>query len=442
MIGETVANGLEPDARGPLHGLLAQALAALGGDPGELAAHWLGAGDAGLAAAAYLKAAQRALDGLADTEAISLATAGLDLEPPTETAAALQEIRAEARGRRGDIVGARTDLRAALSAELSGPARSRLLGKLAMLTFGADDLVRAGELAEVALVEAGSDRPARARALEIAALLDMNLDRRERADARAGDALSLYQELGDAKGAARVLDARAMATFLAGDVAGGTALLERAANLFEDSGDLVRVMTPRSTAGHGLVFAGDPAAGLTRTTSALELARTLGHPEGQTYALWHTAEALAALDRHEEARAAGEEALEIAQRIGHRGWTATAWRAIGIARQGAGDLDAALLAFQQSLDNSANLGLFASWAASRCALVMLALGRVDDAAAFVERALSEGPPLGHFEARWAEAELAAARGDSHAAELARSAVQLAEGAGVKQAVDRLTLLAD
>jgi tetratricopeptide (TPR) repeat protein len=218
-------------------------------------------------------------------------------------------------------------------------------------------------------------------------------------------------------------------------------LLRRAAELFEDAGDLVHVITPRSTAGHGLVFAGDPAAGLTLTRAAHDLATTLGNPEGETYALWHTAEALAALHRNDEAKAAATDALGIASRIGHRGWTATAWRALGIAQQGAGDLDAALRSFHNSLDASEHLNLFACWAASRCALVLVALGRPDEAAPFVARARSEGPPLGQFEARLAEAELAFARGDESVAGLARAALRVADDAGMRQHRARLSALA-
>lgn len=441
MIGETITDTLAPDARGRLHGLLAHALADDEAEPGELAAHWLGAGDTGRAAQAYRTAAAHALDAFADREALSLAETGLGLTPSGEIAAALHEISADARGRLGDIGAARADLRAAMSVHQGGPARARLLGKLAVLASGADDLIRAAELAELSLVEAGSDPAARARALEIAAVLDMNLDRAARAETRAAEALAIYEQLGEAKGTARVLDARAMATFLDGDVARGVRELERAANLFEDSGDLVRVVTPRSTAGHGLVFAGDPTAGLACATSAVEIARTLGHPEGQAYALWHTTEALAALGRSEDAIAAGDEALAIARRIEHRGWTATAWRAIGIARQSSGDLDAALNAFEQSLANSEHLNLFSSWAAARCALVLIARGRLDAAAQLVERALGEGPPLGHFEARLAQVELAAARGDPAVVELARKALELAAAAGVKQGAERLAELA-
>lgn len=441
MIGEVVAARLTDAARARLHGRLATALDRADGDPGERARHWLGARDLQRAARAYHAAAQDALDAYADSEAIAMADAGLAADGSGAFAAALHEARAEARARRGDIAGARADLRTALPTQRDGAVRARLLAHLATLASGAEDLLRAAELAELALVEAGPDEAARAGALEIAAVLDMNLDRAPRAQQRSDEALQLYQELGDARGAARVLDGRAMATFLDGQIRRGVQLLGRVADLFEDSGDLVRVLTPRSTSGHGQVFAGDAAGGLRLTGQALELARTLGHPEGQTYALWHTAEAYAALGRVAEALVTGREALAIAQTLEHRGWTATAWRAVGIAQQTAGDLDAALDAFERSLAISEHLNLFASWAAARSALVLVGLGRLDEARVRVRRALAQGPPLGHYEGRLAQVELAAARGEPATRALARDALRLADAGGMSQGRERLAALA-
>jgi hypothetical protein len=81
-----------------------------------------------------------------------------------------------------------------------------VLADLAMLALGADDLRRAAELAELALVEAGTDAAATARALEVASVADMNLARPGRAESRANEALARYTELGDSRGAARILD--------------------------------------------------------------------------------------------------------------------------------------------------------------------------------------------------------------------------------------------
>jgi DNA-binding SARP family transcriptional activator/tetratricopeptide (TPR) repeat protein len=439
MVNEAVASDLDTAARAHQHARIAAALDSTGADPAELARHWLAAGDRPRAAVAFSRAAHSALDAFADQEAVDAATAGLALAP-IETPELL-EIRAQALGRLGRIAAARDDLRAALAGRPTGADRARLLGRLAMLASGSEDLVRAAELAEHALLEAGSDQPARAQALEIASVLDMNLARRDRAEQRSAAALQIYQQLGDARGAARVLDARAMATFLDGDVRAGTSALRRAADLFEDSGDLVRVITPRSTSGHAMVFGGDAADGLRAATAALELARTLGNPEGQAYSLWHRAEALSALRRADEAMHDAREALEVATGLGHRGWTATAWRAVGIAAQAAGDLPDALAAFESSLSLSEHLHLFASWAAARAALVLVALGDSDRAAQMLTRVPAEGPPLARYETLLAQIELAAARGATDVPAQAREAISVFDRGGVRQGRDRLATLA-
>ena len=439
MVTEVVASGLDVAERASLHGDLARALRTEG-DPLLLAHHLRAAGDVHGAADAFAQAAQRAFDTFADDEAAHLAEAGLELALTASVRALLHEIRGQARNRLGDIPGGREDLRAALAVHTSGPPRARVLARLAMLASGAEDIVRAAQLAELAVVEAGDDAPIRARALEVASVLDMNIDRGDRSAQRAAQALALYERLGDANGMARIIDARAMAQFLDGDVRGGEVALRRAADLFEDSGDLVRVVTPRSTGGHALVFAGYAEQGLAHVTAALELARTLGHPEGQAYALWHRAEALAALGR-EEAAAEAADALAVATRIGHRGWTSTAWRAVGLAAQQRGDLEQALHAFRTSLELSEHLGLFACWAAARAAMVLVSQGAPREAVPLVERALSEGPPLGHYEARWAQVEVAAALGDVAAPALAREALGRLQTGGVRQGRERLTALA-
>jgi tetratricopeptide (TPR) repeat protein len=310
-----------------------------------------------------------------------------------------------------------------------------------MLTMGAQDPVRAAELAELALVEAGDDAAARAVALETAAILDVNLGRAERAAERADAALALFRSLGDGAGVARILDGRAMAAFLDGRITEAVGSFGRIAELFEDSGDLLRVVTPRSTRGHGLVFRAEPAAGLAETSAAVQLATDLGTPEGRAYALWHRSEALSALGRAVEAEADAREALAVARKVGHRGWTATAWRALGIALQGQQRLDDAAAAFGESAQAAGEtLTLFASWAAARCALVAVACGRLDEAARSVQRALAVGPPLGHYEARWAQVELAAARGRDDCTALASAARTRAEAGGHLASVPRLAAL--
>ena len=443
VVGEVVVETLSGAERGRLHGLLATALegepAAGGAEPSEVARHYREAGDRSAAAAAYRRAARRLLGVHASREAAELAGAGLDLDPTGTLAADLREIRAEARAIHGALDGAIADLRSALA--YGGPGRSRLLTRLAMLTSGARDPARAAELAELALVEAGDDAAERAMALETAAILDMNLGRPERARERAEEALALHRKAGDAGGVARILDGRAMATFLAGRIGEGVELFGRIAGLFEDAGELIRVVTPRSTAGHGLVFRARPAAGLEATGDALRLARELDVREGQAYALWHRSEALSGLDRAEEAEADAREALSIAREIDHRGWTATGHRALGIALQGQDRLDDAAEAFDRSATAAGDsLALFACWAAARSASVAVALGALDRAADAVGRALDLGPPLGHYEARLAQVELAAARGSEDLPELATAALAAARAGGHEVSRRRLEQL--
>jgi DNA-binding SARP family transcriptional activator len=439
MVTEVVVDRLDAAERARHHVSLARALATQ--DDHALVAHHLReAGDPARAAHAYARAAQRALDAFADDEATQLAGAGLALQASGSVGAALHETRGEARQRRGDIAGARKDMQEALALWPRGPEHARVLSRLAMLALGADDIVRGSQLAELAVAEASDDGPTRARALEVASILDMNLAAPQRAAQRAAEAHALYERLGDPGGMARIADARAMAQFLDGQIAHGGEALRRAADLFEDAGDLVRVVTPRSTGGHALSFAGRADEGLTLVSAARELARQLGHAEGQAFAGWHRAEVLVALGRLDEAAADAAETLAIATRIGHRGWTATAWRAVGIAAQERGDLDAARKAFTHSLELSDHLGLFASWASARLALVLAASGSAAEATAYVRRALDVGPPLGHYEARWAEVEVAAKLEDPRTAELARVALELMDAGGVRLGRDRLATL--
>jgi DNA-binding SARP family transcriptional activator/tetratricopeptide (TPR) repeat protein len=440
LVRETIAEGMADAERGRLHGMLAAALEAEGADPAELAAHHAGAGDAEAAARCYARAGAAVVEGSGGAQAIDLADAGLQLTTRPDIRRRLLDVRSQARARQGDLVGARQDIQDALAGCGPGAERAGLLDRLAMLFSGAEDLARASGLAEMAILEAGEDSAARARALEVAAILDMNLERPDRSRERSEAALELYTRSADAHGAARIMDSRAMATFLDGRIDAGIVLFRKVADLFTDSGDLLRAVTPQSTLGHALVFHGEPTAGFAQTEAALDLARALGHPEGQTYALWHRSEALAALGRTSGAIESAREGLAIAEGLGHRGWTATSLRALGIALTGRSDLDGACAAFTRSLQLSDGLSLFGSWAASRLARTLIAQGEVARAVPYTEQALAVGPPLAQYEARLARAELAAAREEPSLADLVADAVRRAEEGGACACVEPLRQL--
>jgi hypothetical protein len=102
---------------------------------------------------------------------------------------------------------------------------------------------------------------------------------------------------------------------------------------------------------------------------------------------------------------------------------------------------AAEQAFRDALHSAADWPLFTSWSSARIALVRLALGDASGAAPHVLRSLTAGPPLAHYEARLAHAELAAALGQPDAAQIARDALALAEAGGHLASIPRLRELA-
>lgn len=429
LIAEVIVEAIPPARRSVLHANLAQALRDDAADPGELAGHLEGAGDAAQAAAAHSSAARRRLERGAFDEADRHATAGLELDVGGAAHTDLLSTRAQARAARGRLTSARKDLRRALRRATAGPERAHLLTQLALLSLGAENLHRADELAELALVESGDDPASRARSLSIAAVVDMNLRRTEQSRARAGEALTLFRRLGDARGVADILDVRGMAEFLDGDVTGAIDAFDRVAALFEDTGQLVRIVTPRSTRGHALVFADRAGEGYADTVAALELAATLGHVEGMAYARWHGSEALTALGRVDEAITAAERALAAAHQIQHRGWTATANLALGLGYAAAGELARACTAYEQALELSEHLPLFRGWAAARLARARIGQGRLSDGETLIELAGEVGPPLGQYETRLADVELRVARKSPGARDVLRQARNAAQRGG-------------
>ena len=437
---DLVVRELDAVRRRRCHARLAAALDRTHGDPGELAVHLEGAGTPSEAAGAHARAAADRLGRAATDEAARHARAGLALDPDRPLRRELLRLDAEASAARGELGRARDDLRTALRDADDGPERAHLLTRLAMLSLGADDLHHAEELAERAILEAGEDPAACARALAVASVVDMNRDRSERSRERADRALRLYRSLGDAAGVASILDARAMAAFLDGDVGGAIAAFDRVADAFEDAGQLLQVVTPRSTRGHALVFAARPEAGLRDIEAAGALADVLGQAEGQAYTDWHRSEALTALGRVDDALRAARRAIATATAIDHRGWTVTGHLALGAACAAGGDPDGAQQAWRTAMEDGSTLPLFHTWAAARLARLHVAGGHLDEAGALVARALEQAPALGAYEARLAEVELLAARGDAGTPAALRRARTLARGGGHEasaQVLDRI-----
>ena len=367
----------------------------------------------------------------------------LGLDPSTEAfelqASVLQGVRNPAAALLGALVSdpGGSDPRTALAGRGSGPMRARTLASLAMLAAGSDDYRRAGELVEQAMADAEGDPRAMAEVLYVGSIVDMNLGELARSGTRADEALALFEQLGDDEGVANILDGRAMATFLDGRIADGVDAFERVAELFAASGTLARVITPRSTRGHGLVLMARPEEGLADAETALAIAEDLGEREAEAYASWHVAEALAALGRPDEAVAYAERSLAIAEDLRHREWTAAALRALGLAYRSAGETDLAEMAHRRGVETSEGMPLFRTWHAAGLAITLLDTGRIEEARRWVEEGVAGGPRLGLFEARLAAVRLAFATGDPEAEVRARELVTDAEAAGYHVVVQQL-----
>jgi DNA-binding SARP family transcriptional activator/tetratricopeptide (TPR) repeat protein len=440
-VAETVREALNAVERAGLHDRIARALPDDAVTSEERAIHLAGAGDLQAAAAAYAVAAGERLGGSAHRDARRLAGVGLTLGPVPAIRAELLEIRASARERDGERNAAREDLRAALACAGGTVARARLLTRLAAMSCGAEDLTHAGDLVDLALAAAGADPAARARALAVGAIVDMNVQQSERAEQRYAEARLLFERIGDVRGMADVFDARAMACFLDGHITKGIKAFDRVARLFADAGEVHRAVIPRSTRGHGLLFADLAQDALADTAKALALARSLGYAEGEAYASWHHSEALTAAGRTALAIETAERGLALAQRIGHRGWTAAAYRAHGMAQEAAGDLHLAQVSFGRSLAAADGFPLLTSWAHARLGRVLILLGDTAGSARHIDTALATGPPLGHYEARLARVALAVARSEPDVARLVARARENAVRGGHRLSLRHLTALA-
>ncbi len=350
VIGEFVSEGLDRAERGRLHQLLARAVEAEGGDPAEVARHLAGAGDRAAAAVAFSDAARQRLAAFAGDEARELADAGLALDPTSAVEAALLRIRAEARGLRGDLSGARDDLRAALPSIPRGPERSRALVRIAELTAALEDYAQAQEVIELALAEAGGDPAARAEALAISGFFHVNLNELERAELKAAEALDLFDTIGEPAGMATVADLRGLVALFSGRLIEASELFDRAARLYRDCGRLLKVGTVRSMLAWVLLMNDRAEEALQENDAALELEQSLAQPEGEAGCLWLRTEILLALGRLDEAWVAARAGLAIGRRLGNWESISVNLRALAGCCRASGDLGGAAEALREAMD--------------------------------------------------------------------------------------------
>lgn len=231
-----------------------------------------------------------------------------------------------------------------------------------------------------------------------------------------------------------------MATFLAGRIGESAEAFDRAATLYLDSGQLLPAVSPRASRVHALVKLARPEDALADGDAVLDLARALGHPDSICYSLLQRSLAVAALGRAQEALANATDALAIAERLRHREWTIMGHHRLGVAWEAADDTDRAEDAYRRGLELADRVPYHWSHCANGLARLLIRRGELDAAEPLIVRSLAEGLPLTAYEARAAQVELLAARGEEAARPLAREAMALAKQGGCLAVVPRLRAL--
>ncbi|MGI8449988.1 MAG: hypothetical protein ACR2MP_22970, partial [Streptosporangiaceae bacterium] len=249
------------------------------------------------------------------------------------------------------------------------------------------------------------------QALAAGAIIDLPAGNLQRARRRFRRAQQLLEHAGDSRAAARQVYWQAMVSYMEGRLRDAVTQLGHLAHLPVTPAEMLRFWSPGATLGHVLAFLGEAEAGLEEIGQALARSRSAGYPALECECLWRRSEALSFLGRTGQAIDSAQQAAVIAARIDHAACLASSLRGLGIAWEAAGRPDRAEAAFRRSLHAAAGNGFFAAWASARLGACLARQGRPQDAAEHVRAAMAGGTPLTRYEARWAHAELLAARGD-------------------------------
>jgi class 3 adenylate cyclase/tetratricopeptide (TPR) repeat protein len=425
--------------RRALHRRAAEAMAALYPDrvadlAPRLAHHYLEAESWPEAAEHARRAAEMAVRSWANTEARArYDQALLAVERAGRPAAERRELlgaRAGVSSVLGHFDPARVDLEAALAlAESEGDAvaQGRVLAALGGLWGGHRDYARALELSRraIALLEPAGDRRALAEARAQLGIMLLNVVRMTESRSEFEVALGLFEALDDAAGQGRILEMLGMNRWLAGDVATSFGFLEsalvklravgdrrteiatlvslgaaharregyRVAGAFLDEALAIarsleapadEAFVRCAIADFGLVF-GRHAAALSEASTALAIARELGHLEWTSYALRTIGRVYAECGDPAQARTIHEEELAIARRLGASIWIADALGNLGHDLLLAGELEPARSLLEEAITAGGECGEKVVHPLLSLGELALQAGRPDEALAAVER---------------------------------------------------------
>jgi predicted ATPase/DNA-binding CsgD family transcriptional regulator len=151
------------------------------------------------------------------------------------------------------------------------------------------------------------------------------------------EALTIFQQLGDTRGIAETLDLLGMASYLGGDLIGGTSYYQQAIALFRELEDKpgltssLATLTMRGPTYHtdSLVAAASLTEALQDVEQALSIAREIGQRSAEAYALLQVGLCLGSLGEYGRALEAMRQSLQIAEEIEHRQWQVAAHCMLG-----------------------------------------------------------------------------------------------------------------
>jgi DNA-binding CsgD family transcriptional regulator len=180
----------------------------------------------------------------------------------------------------------------------------------------------------LALAEALNDPVLHARSLNRIGNWYLNVEQPDEALRSHRKALALFEQLHDAHGIAETLDLLGVASYLDGDLIGGTAYYQQAIALFSELGDKPGLTSSLATLTlrgptyqtDSLVSAASLAEVLQDAERAVSIAREIGQRSAEAYALWQLGLCLGSQGEYTRALAAYQQSLHIAEEIEHRQW--------------------------------------------------------------------------------------------------------------------------
>ena len=396
--------------RRALHRRAAEALAALYPDrladlAPRLAHHYLEAESWPEAAEHARRAAEAARRAWANKEALTrydqAVLAAERAGRPAAERRTLLEARAEVGSLLGNFDPARTDLEAALAlaeSETDAVAQGRVLTALGALWGGHRDYARGLELTRRAihLLEPAGDRRTLADARAQLGIMLLNLVRMTESRRELEVALALFETLDDVAGQGRTLEMLGMNSWMSGHIADAFGFLDAALVKLRAAGDRRSEIATLVSLGFGYARSQSFNAARPYLDEALEIARALEARTDEALVRCAAADVGIAFGRYADALREATTALAIARELGHLEWSAYALSRIGRVHAECGDTGQARVLHTEQLEiaRRVSASIWISDALANLGRDLLLDGELAAAEALLEEAIATAGDCG------------------------------------------------